>query len=70
MQAQLEARQLKDSELLDKVLAGWEGLEAEDGTPFHFTPENRAATREDWPTFEAAIVFAYFKHQDAAVVKN
>lgn len=70
LQAQLAAGTLTDRELLDKVLVGWNGLLDELGTPYAFTPENRRAAQAEWPTFEAGLVFSYFKHQDAAVVKN
>lgn len=70
LQAQLDAKSITDSALLDQVLADWSGLEADDGTPFICTPENRAAAVGDWPTFEAAIVFSYFEHAFPAAVKN
>lgn len=70
LQERLTKGELTDRELLDKVLVGWVGLLDEEGMPFAFTPENRQAAKAEWPTFEAALVFSYFKHQDAAVVKN
>lgn len=70
MQTRLEQGTLRDRELLDQVLVGWDGLDAEDGAPFAFTPENRASAQQDWPTFEAAVVASYFKHNDVALAKN
>lgn len=70
LQERLNARDLTDRDLLDRVLVGWDGLLDEEGMPFAFTPENRRSAQAEWPTFEAALVFSYFKHQDAAVVKN
>lgn len=70
MQKQLEAGQLSDGALLDQVLAGWDGLEAEDGAPFAYSPENRASAQYDWPTFEASLVASYFKNSDVALAKN
>ena len=70
LQERLTRRDLTDRELLDRVLVGWDGLLDEQGLPFTFSAENRAAAQAEWPTFEAALVFSYFKHQDAAVVKN
>ena len=70
LQAQLNAKTISDSALLDLVLADWTGLDAEDGTPFICTPENRKAAVEDWQTFEGAIVYSYFEHAYPAAVKN
>ncbi|MGJ7611836.1 MULTISPECIES: phage tail assembly chaperone [unclassified Variovorax] len=70
VQARLNAKTLTDKELLDQVLADWSGLDSDEGVPFICTPENRAAAVEDWPTFEAAIVYAYFEHAFPAAVKN
>lgn len=70
LQAQLDAKSISDTALLDKVLADWSGLPADDDTPFICTPENRKAAVEDWPTFEAAIVYSYFEHAYPAAVKN
>jgi hypothetical protein len=70
LQTQLDAKSITDSSLLDLVLADWTGLQADDGTPFICKPENRAAAVDDWPTFEAAIVYSYFDHAFPAAVKN
>lgn len=70
LQVKLDAKTIRDKELLDQVLDGWDGLLAEDGTPFACTPENRAAAVEDWMTFEAALVYSYFEHAYPAAVKN
>eukprot|EP00456_Euglypha_rotunda_P014285 TRINITY_DN14468_c0_g1_i5.p1 TRINITY_DN14468_c0_g1~~TRINITY_DN14468_c0_g1_i5.p1 ORF type:complete len:128 (-),score=39.49 TRINITY_DN14468_c0_g1_i5:489-842(-) len=70
LQVQLDGKSITDSALLDQVLANWTDLEADDGTPFICTPENRAAAVDDWPTFEAAIVYSYFEHAFPAAVKN
>jgi len=70
LQAKLDAKSIRDKELLDQVLAGWDGLLAQDGTPFACTPENRASAVEDWMTFEAALVYSYFEYAYPAAVKN
>lgn len=70
VQKRMDGGTMTDDELIALVLCGWSQLEADDGTPFAFTAENLAAAREDWPTFAAAIIFSYFKHNDAAVIKN
>lgn len=70
VEAALNDRTLTDKAMLDKVLADWNGLDSEDGTPFICTAENRASAVNDWPTFEAAIVRSYFDHAYPAAVKN
>lgn len=70
VQVGLNAKTLTDKDMLDKVLADWSGLDSEDGTPFICTVENRASAVNDWPTFEAAIVYSYFEHAYPAAVKN
>ena len=70
LQKRLDGRDLTDRELLDMVLADWKGLDGDDGAPFICTTENRAAAVEEWPSFEAAIAYSYFKHAYPAAVKN
>ena len=70
MQDMLQKGTLRDKDLLDTVLVGWDGLEAVDGAPFAYSAENRASAQHDWPTFEAALVSGYFKNSDVALAKN
>ena len=70
LQSRLEARTLTDKDLLDMVLADWQGLEGDDGAPYICTVENRAAAVEEWTGFEAAIAYSYFENAYPAAVKN
>jgi len=70
LQARLDAKDITDAQVLDLVLHGWSELTDVNQEPFLFTPENRVSARNDWPTFEASIVFSFFNNVNPAAIKN
>ncbi|KAB2901282.1 MAG: hypothetical protein F9K31_02535 [Dokdonella sp.] len=51
---------LKDSEVLDRVLRGWRGVQDAEGRELEVTPENRAMLLEIFPV-PASIIRAFLK---------
>lgn len=67
--------EITDAELLDQVLADWEGFTTEDGTAAMYSPALRAQLCDDYPGIEAAMVRSWLEsrqpaQQREAAVKN
>ena len=58
--------EITDKEVLDQVLADWEGFTDEGGTAAMYTEAARAQLVEDYPGIEAAMVRAWLESRQPA----
>jgi hypothetical protein len=63
------AGELSDSQLLDEVLLGWDGVQDEDGNALEFNDDNLATVLDIFPT-RPSIVRAFFASLKGAKEKN
>jgi len=68
-QAGIREGKIKDSDVVDTVLAGWEDVADENGTPLEFNDANKALLMDLHPV-RPTTVTAYFNAISGAKVKN
>jgi hypothetical protein len=64
---QLDAGEVRDPDILERYVTGWDGPQEDDGTPIEWT---QAAARDaflnDMPGLQAVIVRGFFRSQPGA----
>ena len=65
-----ELESLPDQEAAVQVLRGWKDVQAEDGTIYPYTEENKKALFEEYPGLQSAVVYAWFDSIKKVAEKN
>ena len=63
------AEEINDNQVLDEVLAGWKGVQDDDGSELDFSPSNLELVLQI-PGMRSAIVSAFFESLAGARRKN